>query len=218
MFINKFFQTFAAIIGFMVAYTVIGLPIFLMQNSWPDGVFVILLTVWSVGSVVFFLAFFFWIIGKIWVFHGADVPATPLEVLKNQLLEINSWDAPVEVKETKNGLVFTWKYVDAKWWELFKKAGLIKVYELHAKFNENKDTVYLTDVSKTVSWGVGPTEVRISAQAIHGIQAGFDAAKQLGVKENFSLGTVMDYRFSPSEIKNPVMNTILKNGWDVKFR
>jgi len=44
-----------------------------------------------------------------------------------------------------------------------------------------------------------------------------EVGKSWGITENFGLGKIYDYKFSPSEIKNPVMNEILKSGWDVVF-
>ena len=43
------------------------------------------------------------------------------------------------------------------------------------------------------------------------------AVQEWGIKENFELGSIYDYQFSPQEIKNPVMNSILRNGWAVRF-
>jgi hypothetical protein len=44
-----------------------------------------------------------------------------------------------------------------------------------------------------------------------------EVGKQWGIKENFALGKVYDYKFVPTEIKLPVLNTILRSGWDVSY-
>lgn len=217
MFFKKFIQSFLAIIGYMVFMAVIGLPFFLFQKEFDEKVFTTLVIVWIAAIIVSFFPFLLWVTGKIWFFKSQDVPVE-LSELKKQLLEINQFDIPIVVQETKKGgLNFTWKYVEAKWWELLAKAGLKKTYELRLRFNEKKHEVIMIDVSKSFSWRVGLTSAHIGWFSFRGVQVGFELGKQWGVKENFSLGKVYDFKFNPSEIKTPVMNTVLKNGWNVRF-
>ena len=130
---------------------------------------------------------------------------------------MNEWDAPVIIKEDDDKLIATWNYVDAKWWQLFAKAGLQKVYELQMKFDEEDKVVTLIDINKSVDWRAGPDSVRVRGSFFRGIATQYEIGKQWGIKENFSLGKIYDYKFSNQEIKNPVMNTILRSGWDVRF-
>lgn len=152
-----------------------------------------------------------------------------MDTLKLEIMDINKYDVPVMVEERKprsgrsgnkvfkSHLVLTWRYVDSKWWEILAKAGLQKTYELHVKLNEKKKKATLIDVTKTISWSAGPTKANISWAGFRGIIFALEIGKQWGIKENFTLGKIHDYRFNPSEIKTPVMNTILRRGWDVEF-
>jgi len=97
------------------------------------------------------------------------------------------------------------------------RAGLKKIYELHIKFNDAKKEATLIDVHKSVSWRAGPSEVQVYGGFSRGTSFAYEIGKQWGIKENFELGSIYDYQFSPQEIKNPVMNSILRNGWAVRF-
>jgi len=121
------------------------------------------------------------------------------------------------VTEENGRLVVTWKYVDAKWWEIIAKSGLTKVYQLHIKLNVRKKEAILIDVKKDVSWGVGPTKVRLSGGYFRGIVTGIEIGDQWGIKENIHLGKIYEYKFQPSEIRTPIMNTILKSGWNMRL-
>jgi len=153
---------------------------------------------------------------RVFRFKGEGEPVSETE-LRAQVQAINEFDAPVMVEERKDKLVATWKYVDAHWWELLAKAGLTKVYELHIKFDNAQHLVTLIDVTKSVSWRAGPTEVRLRGGFFRGIMLAYEIGKQWGIKENFELGKVYDYKFVPQEIKMPILNSILRSGWDVRF-
>ena len=152
------------------------------------------------------------------VFHfkgeGSGVSEAELRAI---IQGINSLDVPVMVQERGRKLVITWRYVDARWWEVLAKAGLTKVYELHVKFNERRGEVVLIDVLKSVAWRAGPSQVRVSGGFFRGVQFGFEIGKQWGITESLKLGQIYEFKFSPQEIKDPIMNTILQKGWDIRF-
>lgn len=169
------------------------------------------------GAFFFFFPWFFWTTSLVWFFKAEGVPV-PLDSLKKEILAINSYNVPVTVTEDKNGnFRITWRYLDAKWWELFAKASVTQTYELLVKFNDAKKEVRLIDIQKSVSWRAGPTDLRFGFSFFRGIVFDFEIGKAWGIKENFELGKIYDYRFTPGEIKTPVMNTILKRGWNVRF-
>ncbi|MBI9044199.1 MAG: hypothetical protein JEZ06_06925 [Anaerolineaceae bacterium] len=153
---------------------------------------------------------------KAFHFKGEGNPISE-EELRSLILEINNCDVPVIIHSKENQLIATWRYVDAKWWEIFAKAGLTEVYELHMKFNNKKKTVKLIDITKSVKWNAGPSEVSLQSSFFRGIIFEVKVGKQWGIKENFTLGKIYDYQYSSAEIKNPIMNSILQSGWDVQF-
>jgi hypothetical protein len=50
-----------------------------------------------------------------------------------------------------------------------------------------------------------------------GLVAGYERGEAWGVDEDFELGEIYDYEFAPQEIKTPVIDAILRSGWDVRF-
>jgi hypothetical protein len=150
-------------------------------------------------------------------YQGMGEPVS-LEELRRRLLEVNGWDAPVTVQQTKpNTFAVTWRYLDARWWELIAKAGISKLYTLQIKVNDARHEVVLVDKLRSVEWGIGPSEVHVGVSGFVGVLLEWEIGVQYGIRENFTLGEVYDYTFSNDEIKTPVMNTILQSGWNVRM-
>jgi hypothetical protein len=160
---------------------------------------------------------------RVFAFPG-EGPPIPIAELCDLIGSVNGLvNAPVMVQEREHALggqralVVTWKYVDARWWEVLARAGLTQLYELHVKLDEERHRATLIDVFKSVSWRAGPTEVRLRGGYLRGVVFAYEIGQRWGIKENWELGTVYDYRFVSSEIKLPVMNSVLRSGWDVRF-
>ncbi len=170
----------------------------------------------TVILLVGFVLYMNFVIKKVFFFPGEGQPVSEDE-LRSLIKSINEFDAPVMVQEKGDQLVVTWKYIDAKWWEILAKSGLEKIYELHIKFNNQKKEATFIDVNKSVSWRASPTEVSIHGGFFRGVIFAYEIGKRWGIKENFQIGKVYDYKFTPQEIRNPVMNTTLQHGWAVRF-
>lgn len=212
-------KKFLAVVGLILLYTAVWVPLlYIWTILWKDNetVIVIGLLTAAVFIIVSAIPYFNFAIKKLFYFPGEGEPVTEEEI-RALIKDINQFDAPVWVREKGKKLIVTWKYVDAKWWEILAKAGLTEVYELHIKLDGKKKEATLIDVFKSVSWGAGPTAVRVYGGFFRGVAFGYAFGKQWGIKENFKLGKVYDYKFSPQEIKNPVMNSLLRNGWAVRF-
>jgi hypothetical protein len=160
---------------------------------------------------------------RVFSFRGEGAPL-PIDKLRALLLSVNDWvDAPVQVTQRtrqRGGpgtLVITWRYVDARWWELLAKAGLTQLYELHVRLDEANHRATLIDVTKSVQWRAGPADVRVRGGWFRGLLFEFEIGHQWGMRENWQLGEIYAYRFVPTEIKLPVLNTLLRSGWDVRF-
>jgi hypothetical protein len=213
------FKRFLAAFGWMLLYmAILAVVLFLaILIGGNDDVFILVtVLVVLVIATLGMIPFLDWVAKRAFHFRAEGEPL-PEEALRAQIRSINDYDVPVMVEERKNHLVATWKYVDATWWELLAKAGLTKVYELHMQFDETKHLVTLIDVSKSVAWRAGPTEVRLRGGFFRGVMLAYEVGKQWGIRENFQLGKIYDYKFQPQEIKNPIMNSILRGGWDVRF-
>lgn len=156
-------------------------------------------------------------IGKIaFSFKGTGTPIT-LEDLRKQILEINVHNLPIIVEEKGKNIVVTWKYLDAKWWEIMSKQGREESFKLIVKFDEKRHRATLIDVVTKMRWGAGPSGVRFGFSGFRGIYLNYSLGTAWGIKENFTLGKIYDFKFTSEEIHNPVMNTILRSGWDVRL-
>jgi hypothetical protein len=212
-------KRFLTVLGLVLLYMVVlALILFVAITLAGDDMtaMLIIMLVALVVSFGGFVPYLNWAIRRAFRFHGEGQPV-PLEALRAQIEGINEFDAPVMVEERKGKLVATWKVVDARWLELFAKAGLTKSYELHMKFNEARHMVTMVDRTKEASWRVGVGGGAVSGSASQGVVMVFEVGKQWGIKENFELGKIYDYKFVPSEIKLPILNSILRSGWDVQY-
>jgi len=210
---------FLSAFGLTLLYLIAWAPIlYLWILIWEDNESVLVVGVLSAMVLIMigFIPYLDFVAKRAFHFAGEGRAVSEKE-LCTVIKGINHLDAPVMVQERGKKLVATWKYVDAKWWEVLAKAGLTKVYELHMKFDEEKKEVTLIDVKKSVSWKAGPSEVRLRGGFFRGVEFSCEIGKQWGIKENFELGGIYNYEFSPQEVKNPIMNSILRNGWDVRF-
>lgn len=208
--LKKFLLSVAAIIGYMVLY---GLTIFAVLPFKENAA--VMLT-WAAGAVLFYFPVFFLSIRYIWFFPG-EGRAISESKLREKLLQVNQFDCPVTATEKNGRIILTWKYLDAKWWELIAKAGLKKTYTLTIKLNPKKKEAILIDTTRNVDWRIGPEDTHISWLGLRGIIFAHEVGKAWGIKENFEIGNIYDYTFSPSELKRPVMNTIIHSGWSVRF-
>ncbi len=209
MIFKKFFLHFALILLYFAFFSLIAL----ILESFNEPILFIFY------GIAVFVFFFPWLVLStrwVWFFKGEGTPM-PMEELKKEILSLNSLDLPIQVTHEKNKMVITWKFVDAKWWEPFAKLGRKEAYKLILKFKENKHEVVMIDVVGRLKWKVGIPDLKFSWSYFRGIDMEFSIGKQWGIKENFTLGKIFDFKFVPSEIKNPVMNTILRRGWNVRM-
>jgi hypothetical protein len=213
----KFLAMFGYILLYMLVWALLLLPVALAVNNTKDSWPLLLLLLMTVFIFVLLPPFMQVTIKRTFHFESEGPPAEIAEV-RAALLAVNELDAPVTAEQrSPNHIVFTWRYADAKWWEIMAKAGLEKTYECHVKLDEKRQTATLIDVTKSISWRAGPGEARVGVFGFRGVQFSYEVGAAWGIQENFGVGEIYNYRFSPQEIKNPVMNTILRQGWDVRF-
>jgi hypothetical protein len=212
---KRFFVAFGLVLLYMAAWAPI-LFIWILIAGDSDALVALGVLGALVIIIIGFIPYLDFVAKTAFHFPGQGRPISE-RGLRAMLKDVNRLDAPVMVKEQGNKLVFTWKYVDATWWELLAKAGLKQIYELHVRLNDRKKEATLIDVKKSVAWRAAPNQVRVWGGFFRGVEFSISIGKQWGIKENFELGQVYDYKFSPQEIKNPVMNSILRSGWSVRF-
>lgn len=140
-----------------------------------------------------------------------------LSELKNRLLELNhNADIPFSVIQENDRLIASWKIVDAKWIELFGVGGLKKQYELTLRFDEAKNRVSYREKSVDIETEISTDKVGFKKQAQWGSRKEFSFGKSWGIKMDGTYGEQYSYKFSTSDIKNPVFNIINNARWQLK--
>ena len=62
-------------------------------------------------------------------------------------------------------LIAEWKIVDARWYEIFAKAGLAKAFRIYLKLDEATKEVKAQDREYEVSWVAGVPKLSIAASS-----------------------------------------------------
>ena len=68
----------------------------------------------------------------------------------------------------------------------------------------------------TALFACGPIKVKSGFIATPRFYCGVQTGQEWGLK-NFKNATDDQYQFKPQELKSPIFNTIIANGWNVRF-
>ena len=150
----------------------------------------------------------------------AGVARVPAQELKTRLLALNRDTAPWQVRDgTPEGvdLVAEWRVVDARWYEIFAKAGLEKVHQVLMKFDADRGEVRAVDRDWTIEWSAGVPRLIATAEAFRGqkVEVSFGTAYAFR-EEDLTYGKIYEYRFNTQELKGPLRETALAAGWGWK--
>jgi hypothetical protein len=159
-----------------------------------------------------------------WITGSKSAPSgvarQPVGTLRAAMLEINRETAPFVVRDgAPEGcdLVAEWRIVDARWYEIFAKASLTKVFKVLMKFDEASGEVRAVDQEWTVEWRAGVPTLGLSVDTFRGQKKEFSFGTAYAFKEDLSgYGKVYEYKFQTSEIKDPLMEVAQQNGWGWK--
>jgi len=212
---KRYFYTANGLIILLIIYGLALLPILAVRSNLENKSFAFALMIWGIVAGLFFIPALTIIIKKAWFFRGSGEPVVQ-ELLRSMILGINDLNAPIQVRSHKKKLALTWRYQDRNWCEQMEKIKLKKLYELWLSFDNNTKTVTLTDKIRSVDWSLSPIKVKTGRMAFSKPLFKVETGEEWGI-ENYEDTAPNDYTFHPQEIKAPVMNTILKNGWNVRF-
>ena len=150
---------------------------------------------------------------------AAGVAKLPAAELRTALLALNRDTSPWQVRDgAPEGcdLVAEWKIVDARWYEIFAKASLTKVFKVLMKLDEAKGEVRSVDQEWTVEWRAGVPVLALSIEAFRGQKVEMSFGAAVGFREDLSLGKIYEYRFATKEIKEPLQDAVTSSGWSWK--
>jgi hypothetical protein len=148
-----------------------------------------------------------------------NTPILSADEVRQRLLMLNRESAPYQIIDgtsQKVDLIAEWKIVDAKWYELFAKANLTKVFRIYMKFDEDKHQVRGKDEEFTVEWRAGVPSLSIAASKFQGQMTSVEFGAAYAYTEELKPGVVYNYRFSTIEIKKPIQEAVAACGWDYK--
>lgn len=213
--IKRKFYTVLGILALFGFYWLTLLPILSIRTNLETRQFMLSLVIWGILCGIFFVPALAVVIKKIWFFRGRGEPVV-LDLLISIMAGVNDLDAPVTVKKHGRKLVLTWRYREPQWCERIESAGLNRLYELWLQFDNNTKTVTMSDRYRSVNWDLSPVAVSTGRFSFSKPFFKVETGSEWGV-ENYEDTAPQDYSYLPNEIKSPVMNTILKNGWNVRF-
>lgn len=143
------------------------------------------------------------------------VPRSPQEV-HQALLALNRTTAPFVVRDgTPEGvdLVAEWRIVDARWYEVFAKAGLTKVFKVLMRIDAHACEVRSTDQEWSVEWNFGVPSLFLTATAFRGQSKQVQFGQGYAFTEYGEYGQVYHYHFSTGELKPPLRGAVVGSGW-----
>lgn len=113
-------------------------------------------------------------------------------------------------------LIAEWKIVDARWYEIFAKAGLTKVFRIFLKLDDGRKHVRAQDREYEVSWRAGVPSLSFAASGFKGQSTSVQFGTSYGFKEDLSIGQQYEYFFKTGEIKKPIQEAVIGCGWVYK--
>jgi hypothetical protein len=148
-----------------------------------------------------------------------NVAALPVQEVRAKIMELNRETAPYQIidgAEKGVDLIAEWKIVDAKWYELFAKANITKVFRIYMKFDPAKNDVRAKDEEYTVEWRAGVPSLSIAVSKFQGQMTSVEFGAAYAFTEELKPGLVYNYRFNTNEIKKPIQEAVAACGWNYK--
>ena len=144
------------------------------------------------------------------------VAAKSAAQVRADLLALDRATAPFTVRDGQPenvDIVAEWRIVDAKWYEIFAKAGLQKVFKILIKLDAQKSEARAVDQAWSVEWRAGIPTLTLAAEAFRGQTTEVSFGTAYAFTEQGQFGQVYNYKFSSSEIKTPLQDAVTKAGW-----
>ncbi|WP_209279422.1 hypothetical protein [Parasedimentitalea huanghaiensis] len=160
------------------------------------------------------MGFFDWLSGTKKPEAGTS-PASPQDI-EATILAVNRETAPYSVTKCSDGscdFAAEWQIIDAKWVEVFAKAGLERAARIKMRLDVDKHEVRVVDEDYTISWRVGVPTLSFSASAFRGQKKEVSFGKAYGFTEELRPGEIYNYRFDSKEMKAPLQDAVTGQGW-----
>lgn len=213
--IKRYFLTFGGFCLLAAIYLLTLLPLLMVRGDLANQTYIKALAVWGLLVLLSLGPALSLLLKKIWFFHGTGEPVS-LKKLRASLMEVNEMHVPVRIEEKGKRLIAEWRYDDPSWCERMAEKNVTRLYELRLGFDENTRTVTLADRSRRVDLDLCPIRVKTGFLAVPRLFFAVKTGKNQGI-EKYKEVAPSDFQFKPGEIKSPLVNTILAQGWNVRF-
>lgn len=143
-------------------------------------------------------------------------PVLAAAKVREQLLGVNRPSSPWQLAADPSGkadFIAEWKIVDARWYEIFAKASLTKVFKIHLRLDEKKHEVRAMDEEYEVEWRAGVPSLSLSVSKFKGQTQSVEFGAAYAFTEELAPGQVYKYRFNSGEIKKPLQDAVTACGW-----
>jgi hypothetical protein len=150
---------------------------------------------------------------------ASNTPALPPQEVVNRVLALNRPTAPYQIVDGKAegvDLIAEWKIVDAKWYEVFAKASLTKVFRIYMKLDLEKHELRAQDHEYTVSWRAGVPSLSLAVSSFKGQMTSVEFGTAFAFTEELAPGQVYKYKFNTNELKKPIQDAAAACGWTYK--
>ena len=150
---------------------------------------------------------------------SSKVPALSSEEMVKRLLILNRPSAPYQIVDGNSenvDLIAEWKIVDAKWYEIFAKANLTKVFRIYLKLDPEKHELRAQDHEYTVEWRAGVPGLSLATSSFKGQMTSVEFGSAYAFTEELAPGQVYKYRFNTNEMKKPIQEAAASCGWNYK--
>lgn len=147
---------------------------------------------------------------------ASDTPAASADEVIAALLAINRDSAPFRVfriNDETSDLLAEWKIVDARWYEVFAKAGISRVFRIRMKLDEAAHELRAVDEEYAVEWRAGVPTLSRAVSGFRGQKKEISFGGAYGFTEELKPGEIYRYRFNTGEIKSPLQEATLACGW-----
>lgn len=213
--IKRYTLTFCGFVLLALIYLLTLVPLLIARGDLTNATYMRALIAWGVLMLASLLPALSLLVQKIWFFHGHG-RAVSEKKLRATLLGLNEKHIPLRIKKKGKRLMTEWRYDDPEWCERMAAENVTRLYELTFRFNENTNTVILSDRFRRVDFSLAPVRIKRGLFARPGLLFNIKNRKGTGVEQYTNMLPV-DYRFRANEIKSPLANTILSLGWNVQI-
>jgi hypothetical protein len=147
---------------------------------------------------------------------AAGVAAKSAAQVRADLLAVHRPTAPFTIRDGQRenvDIVAEWRIVDAKWYGIFSKSGLTKVFKVLIKLDAQTHEARAVDQAWSVEWTAGIPTLTLEAEAFRGQTTEVSFGTAYAFTEQGEFGQVYNYKFRSSEIKTPLQDAVTKAGW-----